>query len=293
MLLGDKQLADSRTDGASLSWEIYNLGNEWTWGQPHPLLECQKKEKCQSILCLLQTAKPFFSQVRHCESHYWLSSAAEQILFIFDSDLRSPKLQLGDASLNAACYWMQRTVYYMGFVAEWFIGMQLAALGFGKRLPGFASLYVSLVLTVYSPGQPTLFACNFLAPPLYVSWSSFSFFPCFSIYNSHFFSPCQNFPLITNVSRLSLFPISAYPPHPFFTTLRNSMVNVDLVSIYSTESSWTSLFLSVGAKQDEQHWAWPCGLCGFCDRHNLASAACGQCMLPLSACHCSFPWHLY
>lgn len=166
MLLGDKQLADSRTDGTSLSWEIYNLGNEWTWGQPHPLLECQKKEKCQSILCLLQTAKPFFSQVRHCESHYWLSSAAEQILFIFDSDLRSPKLQLGDASLNAACYWMQRTVYYMGFVVEWFIGMQLAALGFGKRLPGFASLYVSLVLTVYSPGQPPLFACNFLAPPL-------------------------------------------------------------------------------------------------------------------------------
>lgn len=192
---------------------------------------------------------------------------------------------------------MQRTVHCMGFVVEWFIEMQWAALGFGKRLPGFASLYVSLMLIVYSPGHLTLFACTFLAPPLYVPWSSFSFFPCFSIYNSHFSSLFQNFPLITNTSSLFKSFSSLWIPSPPLLYLTQKLQGRGRLCIYSTESSWKLwLFfflqwvLGRMSSNEPDTLAWfVASVTDIIWPQQLVDNA----MLQLSPCHCSFHWYLY
>ena len=226
MSFWNKQLADSRTDGANLSWEIYNLGNEWTWGQPHPLLECQK-EKCQSVLCLTPKCQTFSEPSQPLgESHYWLSSAAEPIFCSFlIQTLRSPKLQLGDASLHAACYWMQRAVHCMGFVVEWFIGMQWAALGFGERWSAWLCLSLCPSVAYCLLSRAPLPRCLPFHTPLcllkffqFLSLSlnlQFSFFPlCFKIS----LSPVYHISLSKSPSRLWI------PFHPFSASPRTSRV---------------------------------------------------------------------
>ena len=93
-----------------------------------------KRRNARVFYADLQNAKPFQRQVSHWGkviTGYLL--LLNQFCSFLIQTVRSLKLQLGDASFHAACYWMQRTVHCMGFVVEWFIGMQWAALGFGKR----------------------------------------------------------------------------------------------------------------------------------------------------------------
>ena len=106
------------------------------------------KRRNASVLCLTPKCQTFSEPSQPLgESHYWLSSAAEPIFCSFlIQTLRSPKLQLGDASLHAACYWMQRAVHCMGFVVEWFIGMQWAALGFGERWSAWLCLFLQWLM---------------------------------------------------------------------------------------------------------------------------------------------------
>lgn len=97
--------------------------------------------------------------------------------------------------------------------------------------------------------------CLYLACPTRLCLLKFFqvFFPVspFTIPIFHFHVQVSLLLPIYHVSP-SLFPISENLPHPFSTSLRNSRVDVDCMSIYSTEHSWTFLFLAVGARQDEQ-----------------------------------------
>lgn len=111
--------------------------------------------------------------------------------------LRSPKLQLGDAWFNAACYWMQRTVHCVGFVVEWFIGTRWAAFGFGGKWTAW--LCLSLCLSVaycllfwatypfplYLPFPNPLCLLKFFQFISLFLHLQFSFFLCVSKSSSH------------------------------------------------------------------------------------------------------------
>lgn len=170
-------------------------------------------------------------------------------------------------------YWMQRTIHCVGFVVEWFIGTQWPAFGFGKRWTAWLclSVCVSLLLTVCFFGAPYLFLLYLPFPTLLHLLKFFPFlFPFLHLRFSLFLhvseSPSYH-RYITSVS-LSFFPVSEYPPRPFSTLPRNSGLRGGSLSIYSRvlfEEALSFPCLSVGAWQDEQHWAWPLGLvCGFC-----------------------------
>lgn len=137
---------------------------------------------------------------------------------------------------------MQRTIHCMGFVVEWFIGMQWPAFGFGRRWTAWLclSLCVSLLLTVCFLGHLTCFSCTFLSRP---STSLEVLFPFLHLRFSLFLcvseSPSYH-RYITSIS-LSFFPVSEYPPHPFSTLSRNSRLRGGSVNIYSTEFSLRSL----------------------------------------------------
>lgn len=111
--------------------------------------------------------------------------------------LRSPKLQLGDASFNAACYWMQRTVHCMGFVVEWFIGMRWVAFGFGEKWTAWLCLFLRLSVAhcllfwapypfpLYLPFPTPLCLLKFFQLLSLFLHLQFSFFLCVSKSSSH------------------------------------------------------------------------------------------------------------
>lgn len=174
---------------------------------------------------------------------------------------------------------MQRTVYCMRFVVEWFIGTQWAAFGFEKRWTAWPCL--SLCLSVaYSFGCFTLFPRTFLSPPLDTpKFFQFSF--PFSPFAILIFPLCL--PLITSIHVSFTKSVSNLwipsPPLLYFTQKLQGVCRPCEYLFYRVlfEEALSFLFLAVGTWQDEQQRAWPLDLvCGFCDRHKLAPAACGQ-----------------
>lgn len=236
MFLWDKQLADSRTDGTSLSRAMYNLGNEGTWGQPHPLLECQMLEYFMLNFKRLNllVAKSGIKEKIITSCLLLLNQFCSFLIQTF----RSLKLQLGEAWSSVASYWMQRTVHFVGFVVEWFIGMQWAAFEFGKKWTAWLCFFLSLLLPVCSSGYPTLFLCTFLFLPSTDSWSSFSFFPCVSTYNSHFFSLCFQISLLPPVHLFSFCKSlsSLRMPSPLLPCLSPRNPRVDRLCIFILQS---------------------------------------------------------
>ena len=138
---------------------------------------------------------------------------------------------------------MQRAVHCMGFVVEWFIGMQRAAWGFGERWSAWLcfSLCPSVAYCLLSwaplprrlPFHTPLCLLKFFQ---FLSLSlnlQFSFFPlCFKIS----LSPVYHISLSKSPSWLLI------PFHPFSASPRTSRV-VETSNIYSTESSLKRLCL--------------------------------------------------
>lgn len=140
----------------------------------------------------------------------------------------------------------------------------------------FASPYISLLLTLLLQ-TPTLFFYTFLLTlphphflKLFLSLFAVHISP---VLESPLYSQC-----ITSLS-LSLFPTSEYPLLSSFPSLRNPRVNVDCVDSYWVLFEEALAFL-FSCSLYLAGWAATnltlVLVCGFCDRHDLVPAACGQ-----------------
>ena len=224
-----------------------------------------------------KNAKPFYSQVRH-----WRKVFTGCLLLLnwfcpfLIQTVRSPKLQLGDASFNASCYRIQRLNHCMSFVVEWFIGMQWAAFGFGERWTAWLCLSLCCLLSaflaalypfpLYLPFPAPLHVLKFFHFLSLFPYLQFSFFLCVSESPS---SPVYHIYLFKSLFQsLKTLPTPALP-HP--ETPGCVCRQGEYLFHRIPQEALSFLFLGVGAWQHEQQWAWPLGLvCGSCDRHNLA-----------------------
>lgn len=219
----------------------------------------------------------FYSQVRH-----WGKVFTGYLLLLnwFCSFLilmlRSPNSHLGDASFNIACYWMQRTIHCMGFVVEWFIGMQWPAFGFGKRWAAWLCLSLCLPIAyclLFWGGEGcTLFVSpvpSFPDPSTSLEVLSVSF--PISPFAILIFPLCFRISLLSPVYHIYFFKFlsSLWIPSPpiLYPTqkLQATWKQCDLSHRVLFEEALSFPFLSLGSWQDEQQRAWPLGLvCGFC-----------------------------
>lgn len=170
---------------------------------------------------------------------------------------------------------MQRTIHCMGFVVEWFIGMQWPAFGFGKRWA--AGLCLSLAYSLLCVSLLLLGGTLLLSPvPSFPDPSSSLEVRSVSFPMSPFailiFPLCIRISLSSPVYHIYFFKFlsSFWIPSPpiLFPTQKHQATWRQCAYLFHRvlfEEALSFPFLSVGAWQDEQQRAWPLGLvCGFC-----------------------------